>query len=34
MIEEYATDLAAQMGIKLSRVTLAEGKPLDVLIQI
>ena len=28
MIQEYAADLAAQMGIKLSRVSVVDGKLL------
>lgn len=27
MIQEYAADLAAQMGVKLSKVTIALGQP-------
>ena len=31
MIEEYVTDIAAQMGIVLSKVTLTEGRSLGCL---
>jgi hypothetical protein len=31
MIEDYVVDLASQMGIKLSSVTLTEGKALGCL---
>ena len=31
MINKYADDLAAQIGIKLSKVTLTEGRPLGCL---
>lgn len=31
MIDEYAADLAAQMGIKLSEISLVEGRDLGCL---
>ena len=31
MIQEYAVDIAAQMGIQLSRVSVVEGRPIGCL---
>jgi hypothetical protein len=31
MIKEYVSDIAKQMGIKLSRVSLVDGKPLGCI---
>jgi len=31
MIKKYVTDLASQMGVKLSKITLTEGMPLGCL---
>ena len=31
MIQEYVTDIAAQMGIKLSRVSIVEGRRVGCL---
>jgi len=31
MIEKYVTDIASQMGMKLSKVSLVDGRPLGCL---
>lgn len=31
MIQEYVTDIAAQMGIRLSRITIVEGRDVGCL---